>query len=558
MYYTSSDHPALHFRAALCVMIFFMAGISVSAQSSGLLGDGTDDFIRRSQLLGKVTGSFSGTIRSFSSQQSCLDSLLPALSFTDGQINKKKWQIKAAPVSINGMYDSHHPYSWNDGAILPAKGMQALVAAGIEGRNGQFRFRLRPELLLAENLAYPGFPGEFADIIWTQYYQTLNTIDLPERFGTRKIIRLFPGQSSISYDTKSWTFSLSTENIWWGPGSRNALVMSNNAPGFLHLGVKSIRPLQTPVGSFEAEWIAGQLNGSGIVPPETNRYNAAGVRLYIPRREEYRFITGLCLTYQPKWIPGLYVGLARAAYLYHTDISGPGDLLPLDGLIGSSAEKNGKKGALGSVFARYLLPSEKAEVYFEYGRTDKSADLLNLVCENRYPRGFVAGFRKLYPVRGSTAAHIQVQAEITQLQLPTAALINQQAGWYTHPYVRQGYTQYGQSLGAGMGPGSNMQSLDVSWVKGFSRVGVLLERRVHDEDFYYRTFILTSDPTRHWVDMATQFHVDWQKEKLLLSASMTLARSLNYQWYIFQTLGYFKNGFDVLNLHGNLTATYFF
>lgn len=42
--------------------------------------------------------------------------------------------------------------------------------------------------------------------------------------------------------------------------------------------------------------------------------------------------------------------------------------------------------------------------------------------------------------------------------------------WYTHSQVLDGYTNRGQVLGAGIGPGSNLQSLDINWVKGLKRL----------------------------------------------------------------------------------------
>ena len=66
-----------------------------------------------------------------------------------------------------------------------------------------------------------------------------------------------PGQSSIRYDLGALTAGISTENMWWGPGIYNSMLMSNNAPGFLHYSINSNRPINTFAGSFQFQLQAG-------------------------------------------------------------------------------------------------------------------------------------------------------------------------------------------------------------------------------------------------------------------------------------------------------------
>jgi hypothetical protein len=164
----------------------------------------------------------------------------------------------------------------------------------------------------------------------------------------------------------------------------------------------------------------------------------------------------------------------------------------------------------------------------------------------------VAGFRKLFATKRN--AYLQFLSEFTQMQLPTAELIQSAASWYTDAYVRQGYTNNGRVMGAGIGPGSNSQMADISWVKGYTKLGIQFERIAHNNDFFYNTF--TNDYTRHWIDLSTTFHIDWRVKKFLLSSHMSVIRSLNYQWYILPALGYFNNGYDVLNFQGSFSFAY--
>lgn len=520
---------------------------------------GIADFLRRQELITGRRNSFSPLQQTFSRQFQQLDSLLPfpdSVRIIRGKYATKVFSVQLLPVSVTMGYNTHHPFGWNDGAMIPAKGMQGLVAGGAILSAGRFSLQLMPQLVYATNPNFETFPTEHYDGYWATYYRLLNNIDMPERFSTVSYKKLLPGQSAIRYQVGAVSLGISTENYWWGPGRYNALVVSNNAAGFLHFTANTTRPIHTRIGDFEGQIIAGRLQSSGIFPADTNRY-FNGIRLYQPKHEENRYLTGLSVTWQPKWVSGLYLGVAQAAYQYMSDVSGIADMLPLAGLFVSNTQKAGKKAALGSVFARYVLPKDYAEFYLEYGRNDRVPTPFNLIADVNYPRAFVGGFRKLFPLKKKDT-WLEIASEFTQIGLPTPDLVVNSNSFYTHTYVRQGYTHQGQVLGAGIGPGSNSQTVDISWVKGFNKVGIRIERLARNMDFNYAAFIGTRDYTRHWIDLSTELHADWQYQNILFTARTTLTRSLNYQWYVFPDLGYFQNGYDFLNFNGFLSVAYRF
>jgi hypothetical protein len=45
-------------------------------------------------------------------------------------------------------------------------------------------------------------------------------------------------------------------------------------------------------------------------------------------------------------------------------------------------------------------------------------------------------------------------------------------------------------------------------------------------------------------------------KKLMVSGRAAFVRSLNYQWYILEGLGYFKNGYDRFNFSATLSIAY--
>ncbi|MBD4097500.1 hypothetical protein GUH75_11095, partial [Xanthomonas citri pv. citri] len=79
--------------------------------------------------------------------------------------------------------------------------------------------------------------------------------------------------------------------------------------------INTIRPLHTGIGDFEGQIIAGKLDGSNVLPPRTySVYN--GQFLYQPKNDEWRYLAGMVLTWRPKWTPNLFLGFAKASYLY--------------------------------------------------------------------------------------------------------------------------------------------------------------------------------------------------------------------------------------------------
>ncbi|MDE3145064.1 MAG: hypothetical protein KGL19_12980 [Bacteroidota bacterium] len=515
-----------------------------------------NDYLKRQQLSNGSFANVSFCVRPL--PLSYLDSTVEGLDWNKTKTLKAGSTIFSAleflPFTISQEYNSLHPYGWNDAAMIPAAGYQVLMSAGIYARIGKLSVQIQPEIIGAQNSSFETYGIGYWDAHWASYYQWLNTSDIPEKFGDNTYKKFLPGQSSVRYNTGNISVGISTENMWWGPGRHNALVMSNNASGFLHATINTSKPIQTKIGAFEGQIIGGALSNSNILPPDTNS-NFNGVRLYQPKNEDQRYISGMVLTWQPKWVPGLFLGFAKASYLYRSDISGIADMLPLEGIIKSNSEKQNKKSSLGSVFVRYVMPEENAEVYAEYGRSDRSASIINLMSDKDYPRGYVVGMRKLSDKRPN-GSQIEFAAEVTQLDLPNATLIGEAKSWYTNDYVRQGYTNGGKVIGAGIGPGSNSQMIDISWVKGMNKVGFMFERLVHNNDFYYFTFTSPVDNTRHWIDLSTTFHADWKYKRFLFSSEMALIRSLNYEWYVIPGSPYFQNGYDFLNLHGRLAVSY--
>jgi hypothetical protein len=515
------------------------------------------DTYRNAQLLGRLDSTVSFT--SFplfpASIRKQKDGFNP-----DSTLDKNRWSkfdgilkfggnrgvIKLLPITWIQQDNSDHPEGFNDGAMIPARGYQTLFSAGVFAKYGPLSIQLKPEVVYAQNIAFQGFPKGKKG--WRAVYN--NGIDLPERFGNTPYQKIFWGQSSIRLTVGPASIGLSNENLWWGPGIRNSLLMTNNAPGFEHFTLNTVRPIQTPIGSFEGQIIGGRLDASGDSATKSSNW---------------RYLNGVVLSYQPKWVSGLFLGATRSLMSYGKSIKSIHDYFSV--FIPLSKQADGGNAAdilaqdqLASLFARWVWSEEHGEIYAEYGREDHAWDTRDYLQEPSHSAAYILGLRKLFPLTFRNGEYIQINMEVTQLE-SSSATINRgwTIDWYTHSQVREGYTNLGQVLGAGIGPGSNLQTINISWIKGLKTIGIQFERFVHNNNYFYDKI---KDIRANWVDLSGAVIASWDYKNLIFNIDAQFVRSINYEWQYVPKLSYpqqyWNQSKDLFNFHGQLGITYRF
>ncbi|WP_342647789.1 capsule assembly Wzi family protein [Mucilaginibacter sp. CSA2-8R] len=561
-------------KNVLATALLIVAACSItSAQSLPVGSPALEDYYRRGQLLGTADTTVSMMVRPLQPAwlKKDVDVFYP--DDEERRLNllgfDRKYLIQGAgrdlkllPLSVQTQFNSDHPYGWNDGAMIPAKGLQTLISAGIFYKKGPLTIQLRPELVMAANSSFDTFNKNHYEVIFARYYDIYNNIDLPARFGSNPYVRAFWGQSAVKLNFGAVAFGISTENLWWGPGIRNSLLMSNSAPGFKHLTLNTNRPIKTPVGSFEGQLIAGRLENSGYHPltPDTTFLNSP---LYVPKPTDWRYLSGIVLSWQPRWVPGLFLGYSQTRQMYSKDLNSLGDYLPFFSQTKSVTAPDAaieNRDQRSAVFMRWLWTKEHAEVYFEFGHNNYNRTARESALEPENSRGYTFGLRKALPFNTTRGESLLIGVEATVLQENDVNKTLQGYSWYVNKYIRQGYTNRGEILGAGIGPGANLQSLDVSWVRGLKRLGLQLERYVHNNDFYYYAYSDSKDTRRHWVDLSLGASGEWNYKNLIFNAKLAVIRSLNYQWFLLQkpTDPYWINGKDVTNVQLQAGVTYRF
>ena len=113
-------------------------------------------------------------------------------------------------------------------------------------------------------------------------------------------------------------------------------------------------------------------------------------------------------------------------------------------------------------------------------------------------------------------------------------------------------------LGAGIDPGSNTQTIEVSWNREIKQIGVEFERYVHNNNFWYNYI---KDFRANWVDLGTSIFANWDYKNFLIFGKIKMVRSKNYQWVYEPNdgfLAYWLHADDTFNWHLQTGISYRF
>lgn len=472
----------------LFFLLTFLFGLTSYSQTLNLNNSLFENNLRRAQLNGKIDTTISFTLRPIDLNSYDIDK--DVFDYSDYSPTilsflKEKGKIKILPIDYNINFSSHHPYNRNNGSMIPSRGFQQLVSAGIYFELGPLTVQLKPENIYAENKDFEGFWEGHEDIIWAKRYRAWNRTDLPERFGETAYKKTTLGQSSIRLNYRALSIGLSSENIWWGPSIRNGIMMSNNAQGFKHFTINTRKPIKTKIGNFEFQLVTGRLESSGFNPPSTDRTNQ-GTKIFVPKINQngitgdWRFFQGYSLTYSPKWISGLHFGLNRWTQMYGALFEGkywwiheanPDISIGWFPIFNNFLRKNDKLEPIeretdqaASGFFRWFWTDSKAEIYGEFSHNDSKFNFRDLLSDSDHSRAVTLGIRKLFDSKKDNS-QLEFHWEWTQMEQTASRLVRDAGSWYVHARVYDGYTNNGEVLGAGIGPGSNSQYFSLSKLK---------------------------------------------------------------------------------------------
>ncbi|MDP9201145.1 MAG: hypothetical protein M3P26_04335, partial [Gemmatimonadota bacterium] len=376
------------------------------------------------------------------------------------------WRVAAIAPQFLLVSNTKLPFSQNYGALWAGKGTSTRTLLGFRLESQRVRLIVAPEIVASSNrdwplrlpIYVPHTPPLAAgrSSFSFPYYVGEFSIDQPLRFGDQPIRRFDPGQSSLLVSARSLQFGFSNENEWWGPGIRNAIVLSNNAPGFPHLVVRTAAPIDTRFGAVEMRWLVGGLGESRFFDSVSTNNT--------------RSLASLGIALQTAWDPNLSVGFARSVYSTATGWGQvPWRWFDVFARTSHTAGASVRKDQLFSLFARWVFPADGLEVYTEWARTRLKPSLRELLLEPNDTQGYTLGLEW----RGAEwhSGTFRIQGEVTQLEQSATWRDRPGPSWYASNRVIQGYTNRGQILGASIGPGASSQWLAVDYLRPSWRFG---------------------------------------------------------------------------------------
>lgn len=462
------------------------------------------------------------------------------------------------------------PYGENNEAAWYGRGLNTEIKGGFWITSDYVTLTFRPHLVQQQNSDFeePRFipTDENGNRLFVAE-AIGGIIDRPFRFGDNSFGTVDLGHSSVRLHYKMIEAGLSNEPLWWGGNVKYPLLISNNAPGMKHFFFGTREPLRIPyVGKFEFKWMGAFPDDSDyFVPDEDTRQD--------------RFMNAVNISYSPAFAPNFHAGFARAVHTYIDEFGLTGEDLGMifdPFLLTNFIKTRGPiqtlkpRNHLNSVYARWLWPESRFEIYGEFFRDDFAFNSRDLLMEPRHNSGYAFGFQKL--VYAPYANFYRVNLEFTNMTPSFLQEVRPQNYYYTHPEIRQGHTNRGQVIGAAIGPGSNSQYLSIDGYTDNGRIGIFIRRLADNNHFHFQFDRSLNRPDefrqgfgdywRNRTDLTLGARGLYTYSNFMFTGEFSWTKLFNYGRFDYGkfrglTISNFEP-YDISNLQFRLSVSYFF
>jgi hypothetical protein len=247
----------------------------------------------------------------------------------------------------------------------------------------------------------------------------------------------------------------------------------------------------TPIGQIEGRLVVGGLHESDFFDTDSSN--------------DVNSISSIGITWKKSARSNVTIGFARSVYApasgYGNVASHAFDFLKSTGhpnaLPVTDSTMTPGPDQIYSLFAQWIIPGYGLETYIDLGHTEFPKSLRAFLVQPNHTRGYTAGFLWAHP-SGSSGAKVRINGELTNVEQSASYRFGPIGSFYTSRAVVQGYTNEGQMLGAGIGPGSSAEWLSVDYLRSGATVGVNFGRTRYNND----AFFLRSNPHRCFHDVA--------------------------------------------------------
>jgi hypothetical protein len=201
--------------------------------------------------------------------------------------------------------------------------------------------------------------------------------------------------------------------------------------------------------------------------------------------------------------------------------------------------------------ARWVFPGAGLELYADWAHADLPQSADELFLAGQLEAAYTFGFQ--WAQRRGPSHTLRLQTEFTDLEQSRVYPGRLTPDFYSGRGSPQGYTERGQLIGAGIGPGASAQWTAVDRFAPRWQIGGFVGRVRWDNDAMYRQVGATF--WKHDFTLLSGLRAGWRASAADISAELTVARRYNY---LFQN-GYANAGgyrtVDVNNVTLAMVAT---
>jgi len=471
-----------------------------------------DEQVRNLVLLDKIPTDNNLTVRPYYTNSkltyaSLLNLIDTGIHYNGTIYATKHTNVTLLPISFLQKVNTDHPYGWNDGAMSFSKGYQFQVSGGVYAHWHKLKIQLRPEYVSTASSPYDTSPE------WGKVSPAYK--------------KILPGQSSIRVDLGKVSFGISTQNLWWGPGIYNSMLMSNNAQGFFHYSINTNRPIKNFLGTFQFQLIAATLTQDSAQGFENNNLRQRAIN------KSDRYLSSLAIDYQPSFLKNISFGINRSLQNYKSSfISGfvNKNMPVLSSFFGSTDVINDTfpRDQTVSIYTKWMFPKSNAELYYQFAYNDAKANWRDFWLDMSHSTAYLLGFKKIFPLLDEK--YLDCGVEVMRLT-QTPSYIHRNAGnFYEHSTIVEGYSNQNQTIGAGAGMGNNVQTIALSLNKNWNKIGLLFNHIAQNPMALAGGLENIGLRSVEWNDFSYGLQTRYRYKKILFSANVELVKSKNYLW----------------------------
>ena len=213
----------------------------------------------------------------------------------------------------------------------------------------------------------------------------------------------FLKQSSLALHYKGIGAGVSNENMWFGPGFHSSLSMSNNAPGFNHYFIGTLRQHRFAQLGFNFRYFVSERNNN-----KSNFYHTA-LAFSMTYYSNPTITFGFSRTYLSGGVDKIRWTMEDAAKLVFEPLFGSSKTdLTYTGQYEGEPDYWDPWDQLLVGFVNVYFPTSKTHYYFELGTDDSRANLTDLNAHWDHAIGYILGFKK-YGIMGNQSIFIGLE-----------------------------------------------------------------------------------------------------------------------------------------------------